>query len=67
MCNNVEREVCGTCHWWSANDGDNRGMCHVLPPKVVKDPHKSKLIAVSPYTGKDRAACALWVLCRGER
>ena len=42
-------------------------MCHALPPNVVKDPHKSKFVAVSPYTGKDRAARALWVPVRGER
>lgn len=67
MCKEVEREVCGTCHFWSANEGDNRGMCHVLPPTVVDDQHKHKLVAVSPYTGKDRAACSLWQLGSGER
>ena len=40
-------------------------MCHALPPNVVKDPHKSKLAAVSPYNCKDREECALWILGRG--
>ena len=67
MCKNVEREVCGTCHWWSANEGENRGMCHALPPTVAGDPHKHKFVALYPYTGKDRKACVLWQLGRGER
>lgn len=67
MCKEVEREVCGTCYWWSANSEDNRGMCHVLPPTVVEDPRKHKLVGVSPYTGKDRVGCVLWQVGRGKR
>lgn len=51
---------CGNCRWWSAEDGDFRGMCHVFPPSVIEDPKKGKLTAVSPYTGRDRAGCWMW-------
>ena len=67
MCKDVEREVCGTCHFWSANDGDNRGMCNALPPTVVEDQQKHKFVALYPYTGKDRTACVLWKVGSGER
>ena len=52
--------TCSNCLYWSAERGAFRGMCMVLPPTVVKDPTQSKLIAASPYTGKDRKACMLW-------
>lgn len=67
MCKEVEREVCGNCKWWSANDGEVRGMCHVFPPSVVEDPKKGKLTAVSPFIGKDRPGCWMWQLGRSER
>lgn len=53
-------EVCGNCKWWSADKGEYRGMCIAMPPTVVRDPARAKLIAVSPYTGRDRLACTLW-------
>lgn len=55
-----KQETCGTCKWWSADQGAYRGMCIAMPPSVVRDPVRAKLIAASPYTGRDRCACALW-------
>lgn len=52
--------VCGNCKWWSADRGEYRGMCIAMPPTVVRDPARAKLIAASPYTGRDRCACMLW-------
>lgn len=53
-------ETCGTCKWWSAEHDAFKGMCIAMPPTVIRDPARAKLIAASPYVGRDRPACSLW-------